>query len=250
MQKALQITFSDSCPDLYKKTGFVFPLRKGIPALHHFSKTSRPGSFFPHRYQFLFFYFGLKGNFIKRYLDHYLSDSLPYECVFQYKAPFSLASISTEKSMCAAGISRFLDKGFTQNGFFIFHFFYNVNSTSIFFSAYSTICMQNILTGRNCMFFCWKTIFIPQGNRNFQLFALFSRIYFPAESGYTAGSSVSSLDRKLLFQGQPSGCHKRSIWLKIFRKPDYQFVRCWMRYCFIRKIILIIFQAPVLDFHC
>lgn len=50
------------------------------------------------------------------------------------------------------------------------------------------------------MFFCWKTIFIPQGNRNFQLFALFSRIYFPAESGYTAGSSVSSLDRKLLFQ--------------------------------------------------
>ena len=26
----------------------------------------------------------------------------------------------------------------------------------------------------------------------------------------------------------------------------YQFVRCWMRYCFIRKIILIIFQSPVL----
>ena len=32
----------------------------------------------------------------------------------------------------------------------------------------------------------------------------------------------------------------------VYKRQDYQFVRCWMRYCFIRKIILIIFQAPVL----
>ena len=79
--------FSDPCPDLYKKTGFVFPLRKGFPALHHFPKLQGQAPF-PTQVPVPVLLLWPEGKFYKKVPDHYLSDSLPYECVFQYKAPF------------------------------------------------------------------------------------------------------------------------------------------------------------------